>query len=187
MNLEASTLNPKAHTLNIKARTTGLICSEVDDQLVVLDTETHKTHCLNSVTRFIWQSANQEHSKAELLKALKQALQDPAKYPAYTKQDPEVLLELALDLLHEANLLESPTVEKKDFLQTDYSRRDFVQKMGLGAAATLVATILVPSPASAASCGLQGATCSTVPVDSCCTLQFHFCGNLDMNGNGICG
>jgi len=117
-----------------QARRDGLVLRDLPEELLVYDTIQHRAHCLNRTAALVFRHANGGRTVADLaLLALPGA--DPA--------DGEEAVRMAVFGLGEAGLLEAG--------RPAASRREFVRKVGLGAAILLpaVVSILAPTPAEA--------------------------------------
>jgi hypothetical protein len=121
-----------------KARTHGLISEQLGGETIVFDGERQKAHSLNRSASIVWRHSNGERSVAELATVLGTELGIEAD---------ESLVELALDELTGANLLEAAP--------NGVTRRDAVRRMSFAGAAAValpaVLSIVAPTPAMAAS------------------------------------
>jgi len=121
-----------------KARTHGLISEQLGGETIVFDGERQKAHSLNRSASIVWRHSNGERSVAELATVLGTELGIEAD---------ESLVELALDELTGANLLEAAP--------NGVTRRDAVRRMSFAGAAAValpaVLSIIAPTPAMAAS------------------------------------
>jgi hypothetical protein len=128
-----------------KSRTSGLITSELDGELVVYDDDRKLAFRLSRTAAIVWQACDGTRTISDLVEVLSQELGELA--------DEDAVL-IALDTLSEHELLESG-YERRDVWATRLSRRRFINRVGLvGAAAVampVVASLAVPSPAAAAS------------------------------------
>jgi hypothetical protein len=129
------------------ARQKGMLATEVRGELVVVDTERHRASALNPSLALLFRSCNGKRTVAELSAMFSKQRGLP---------EDESAVWLALRRLEKARL-----IEQKVPLPTNLhfrSRRRALQLMGLGAGA--LATILMPTPAQAASCEACGHTCT---------------------------
>jgi len=134
------------------------IVTQVDQEFLVLDTETNKAHCLNETASRVWALCDGESSVAEIVRALSDG-------PG-TLVD-EKIVWMALGQLRKARLLSrDPSFPDERGL---ISRREAVRKIGVAAALALpvVTSISVPTPAQAASCLPSGSLC--ISNSQCCS------------------
>jgi hypothetical protein len=126
-------------------RTEGLISSELDGELVVYDDERKVACSLSSSAALVWKGCDGTRGVADLVTLLAGELGELA--------DEDVVM-IALDTLAEHGLIASG-YERREPAAVKLSRRRFVGKVGLVGAAAIampvVASLVVPTPASAAS------------------------------------
>jgi hypothetical protein len=143
------------------ARREGILIRRLPGELLVYERGTHRAHCLNRTAAAVFENADGTRSVAELARLLAPEA-DPSASEAVAN---ETLARLA-----EAGLIEAgePT--------GGWSRREWVRKVGIGAAILLpaVASIVVPAPAEASatcvpSCAGQppGTPCSSYGESTC--------------------
>jgi hypothetical protein len=142
-----------------KARTDRLIVRELDGETLVYDERSHRAHCLNPVAALVWRSCDGETSVEQIARRVAAELGGPASDP---------IVWLALRRLRAAGLVAGEWESPRGI-----SRRHVARQLGLtGAMAALlpvVASILAPTPAMAASgCGGSGASCSQATDPPCC-------------------
>ena len=126
------------------ARTDDLAVQQVNDETLVYDKKTHHAHCLNRIAGVVWRHCDGRRTSDDLAKIVNQVLGLPG--------DPG-LVELALQELGQAQLLEQyPKVTPE---QKQYTRREVSSRLGVGAAAFLLAplvtSIMTQSAMAAAS------------------------------------
>jgi hypothetical protein len=143
-----------------KAKSERLIVREIDGETLVYDRSRHAASCLNEFAARVWRECDGETPVAEIAAAL---------------GEDERAVWLALHQLTTARLLTEAIAFPPD-MNAAKSRRDIGARLGLGAAA-LVASIVAPMPAQAASCGTLGSACTGPPPPafgqgSCCTGFF---------------
>lgn len=140
-----------------KARTKKLLTQTVGDELVIYDQETQRAHRLNPTAALIWQHCNGHRTVTDLAEQARQGLNAPALT--------EDVVWLALDRLKSANLLQT---DLENIAQDRLvSRRSLIGRGTLASVLLpVVATILAPTPAMAASCALAGENCDSI---SCCS------------------
>ena len=117
-----------------KAKSARLIVREIDDETLVYDCARDAATCLNDFAAKVWRQCDGEKSVAEIADEL---------------GEDERAVWLALHQLTKAQLLTEAIAFPPD-VTTAKSRREIAGRLGLGAAA-LVASIVVPMPAQAAS------------------------------------
>ena len=140
------------------ARNEGLVIKELPDELLIYDTETDRAHCLNETAAFVWLRCDGRKSLAEITRELRRK--------ANAKLDDKIVW-LALDQLSRNRLLiDSPAPPPT--LQ-GINRRDMIRALGLTAAVAVpvVASIVAPRPAEAASCIPNGQPCQSAA--QCCS------------------
>ena len=119
-----------------KAKSARLIVREIDDETLVYDRARDAATCLNDFAAKVWRQCDGEKSVAGIADAL---------------GEDERAVWLALHQLTKAQLLTEAIVFPPG-MTTAKSRREVAGQLSLGAAA-LVASIVVPMSAQAASCG----------------------------------
>jgi hypothetical protein len=121
-----------------------LLVSELADETLIYDLQRHKAHCLNRTAAFVWQRCDGQTSVADIAAMLPAELGLPAEV--------DIVL-LALERLEEVHLLREPLPSSRS--ATSISRRKLLAKLGVAGGAGLllpvVTSILVPTPAMAAS------------------------------------
>ena len=140
-------------------RKKGLIIQSVDDETIILDKQRNKAHCLNATASLVWQHCDGKSSLAQLAATVEAALGSPF-------SDEDVLDAIAN--LQRARLLE-PSVEV-----VRRERRRMVRKLATAGLAAIVTSIVVPTPAMAAT-GL--------PTGACCIASAQ-CASGNCNGLG---
>jgi hypothetical protein len=142
---------------NPRARKDGLIVQKLPDETLVYDLERDRAHCLNQTAAFVWQHCDGRSNAKEIARALK----DKTKQPVDEK-----LVWLAIDQLGRNHLLKETLVLPPQV--AGLNRREVMRALGLGAAVAIpvVASIVAPRPAQAATCGSPGAPC-TFNTDCC--------------------
>jgi hypothetical protein len=143
------------------ARRDGVLIRELPGELLIYERGEHRAHCLNRTAAAVFQNADGTRTVADLARLL-----TPRGDPA----ESEAIVEEALARLTEAGLLEGGEPGG------GWSRREWVRRVGTGAAVLLpaVASIVVPTPAEAAatcvtSCEGRppGTPCTSFGADSC--------------------
>ena len=138
-----------------KAKTERLIVREIDGETLVYDRSRDAASCLNEFAARVWRKSDGKTSVAEIAAALGEG---------------EGAVWLALHQLTKAQLLTEAIAFPPD-MRAAKSRREIAGRLGFGAAA-VVASIVAPMPAQAASCGGLLARCTPAlptPVQgNCC-------------------
>jgi hypothetical protein len=154
-----------------KAKTERMIVREIDGETLVYDQSCDAASCLNEFAARVWRECDGETSVAEIAAALGE--DEPAVW-------------LALHQLTKAQLLTEAIAFPRD-MSAAKTRREIGGRLGLGAAA-LVASIVAPMPAQAASCVAfgTGPCTGTGTLGNCCQGRVLpvFC--LVVDGNPIC-
>jgi hypothetical protein len=138
---------------------------EFGDEVLVYDLQRHVGHCLNLTAAAAWKLCDGKNGPSQIARTLTRQFSAPV-------DESEVLL--ALDQLADAHLLVEPVVPAKRL-----SRRLALRRIGITAAIALplVTSIVVPTPAQAASC-FHGGTHCTSNVQCCsgfCTPLLQIC------------
>src|SRR5271169_4434135 len=140
-----------------KAKTERLIVKEIDDETLIYDMGRHAASCLKDFAAKVWRQCDGEKSVAEIADEL---------------GEDERAVWLALHQLTKAQLLTEAIAFPPD-ISAAKSRREVAGRMGLGAAA-VVASIVAPMPAQAASCLPFRAHCTPSFPNPCCHPNFCF-------------
>src|ERR1700722_15638339 len=125
-----------------KAKTKRLIVREIDSETLVYDRARNAASCLNEFAAKVWRECDGETSVAAIAAAL---------------GEDERAVWLALHQLVKSQLL-TEAIAVPSEMSTAKSRREIGRTLGLGAAVTLV-TSIVMRPAAAASCVPFFGTC----------------------------
>ena len=128
------------HTLPCRI-SCGLCTEEIGDEILVYDELRHKAFCLNATSAAIWKLCDGAHTVEQIAASVTFRLAMPVAE--------EVVL-FALEELRRDNLVETEAdVSTKPIL----SRRELMQKLGIGAAMLLpiIAPIVAPKAAQAYS------------------------------------
>lgn len=167
-----------------RARTEELIVRELPDEVLVYDLRTHKAHCLNQTAALVWKHCDGSKSVPDIAQELRREFK-------MVKVDEDSVW-YVLDTLRKARLLEEgmtlpPNVKA-------LSRREALRKLAVaaGVGLPLVASIVAPSAAQAASVVPKGGcaafacqspqTCISQP----CTRQNGAIGKCECNNNTCC-
>ena len=148
----------KRKSPNPRARKDGLIVQNLPDETLVYDLERDRAHCLNQTAAFVWRHCDGRANAKEIARALRDKVKQPVD---------EKLVWLAIDQLGRNHLLtETPALPRH---VTGLSRREVMRALGLTAAVAIpvVASIVAPLPAQAATCLGAGAGCTSAA--QCCS------------------
>jgi hypothetical protein len=138
-----------------RLRADDLVIHELPDEVLIYDRVTDQAHCLNHTAALVWRACNGRRTPTEIARKL------TTQVDAAVSED---LVVLALVSLQKLNLLERTSSSPFSRL----SRRQIIRTLGTVAIALpVITTIMVPSPAQAATCLPPGQPCS--PVMLCCT------------------
>jgi hypothetical protein len=130
------------------ARTEGLVAEPLGDETLVYDEARDLAHCLTPVASAVWKDCREGRSLSALCDLVASVAPDG---------DAETLVLAALAELDEKNLLRpAPAAD-------GVSRRVAIRRIAQVAAAPLIISAAVPSPAAATSPGIlpQGSLCTT--------------------------
>jgi Coenzyme PQQ synthesis protein D (PqqD) len=128
----------------------GVITRQIQGELLVFDPESNKAHCLNAVSARVWQLCDGKRTVAQITHALKEN-------PAVCADDGVIWL--ALRQLKKAGLLSNSTPPPLGARRL--SRREAGTMLGKTAllVVPLISSVVVPTPAEAASCLPCGSIC----------------------------
>jgi hypothetical protein len=135
-----------------RARSEGLVVRELDGEVLVYDLERHRAVCLNRAAALVWRRCDGRTDVAGLARALGEELGEPAV---------EEVVWLALEQLGRDRLLGEAM--RRPARAARVTRRELIRRLGLAAAATLplVTSVVVPTPAQAASPLGPGQPCTS--------------------------
>jgi hypothetical protein len=155
---------PRAKDFLPRARSEGLVVTELDDEILVYDKERDKAHCLNQTAALVWKYSNGKRNAAEIAAAMQNKLHSPV--------DDQIVW-YALGQLEKDHLMEGHLPVPNEL--TGISRREFVKTMGKAAVAVtvpIVASLTAPKSALAASCLPNGSLCTsgTQCCSTCCGI-----------------
>jgi hypothetical protein len=145
---------------------TNALSQQLEDELIVYNSETHQAHSLNHTAAAVWRSCDGKTAVRDLVTRLEKAL------PGIDRR----ILLLTPTELRDAGLLVEGTFSIDQ--GSSPSRRDMIRKMGKIAAVALpiITSIVVPPSSMALSCFPLGHTC--VRNADCCSAR---CGILGVN------
>ncbi len=145
------------------ARKKRLLVEEVEGETLVYDLRSHKAHCLNDISAFVWERCDGGNTVEDLMRLAETEL-------GVTSS--EEFIWLALDRLKGSALLEEP-VEDSDAEShaPRHTRREVLKSLAkVGVVLPLVASIAVPTPVQAATT-VSATECRNNPaaLGMCCT------------------
>lgn len=147
-----------------KARTTGLVTTELDGELLVYDRRTHRALCLNPTAVAVWRRADGTRSADQLAADLSFELGRPIAV--------EVVW-YALARLNRASLLEE--CPEPPALPQRCTRRSLARQLGTTLAFSslvpAITAIIAPTAAQAATCKGYAAACTSNA--QCCSGRCH--------------
>ena len=151
------------------ARSSGLIITDLDAEVLIYDKERDKAFCLNETSALVWKYSNGKRNVAEIARAMANKLHSPVD---------EQVVWFALQQLEKDRLMRSDALLPKQ--AAGISRREFVKKMGMTAVAVTVPAIIsmtAPQSAFAQSCSADGANCNgnSQCCSSCCCTKTGTC------------
>ena len=137
-----------------RARFEELVTKQLESgETVVYDRTRDRVHCVNRTAALVWQHCDGTRSVADLA----HILHDEVGLP-----EDEAIVDLALAELRKAKLLEA---EPEGVFTAPLTRRQAVQRLSygavIGALLPVVASIVAPRSAAAASCLPNGARCTS--------------------------
>jgi hypothetical protein len=150
---------------DLKPKQVDALTREFEDELLVYDIQTFRAHCLNHCAARVWVACDGRTPVSKIAR-------DQFSLYGMTEQ----LVWLALRRLERAGLLESTEEFKSNKV---LSRREGLRKIVVtaGVAAPLVVSMVVPTPAMAASC---------FPLAHACTTDLQCCsGRCGVSGVGL--
>ncbi len=157
------------------ARRDRLVVREIGDETIVYDVERHLAHCLDRTAGSVFRYCDGTRTVEEIATLLGGDADPPAR---------EALVSLALEQLSSARLLvdhEEPVAGQERRIPSaesdpgGSSRRELLR---LGALALpVIASIVAPTPAQAASACINGSVCGTFmhPGEQCAPLDDGDC------------
>lgn len=134
------------------ARKEGLVIQELPDEVLVYDLDRDRAHCLNETAAFVWQRCDGRTTTGEIARSLGKKVNASVD---------EKVVWFALDQLGRNHLMATRPVAPQSI--AGMNRREMVRALGLAAAVAVpvVASIVAPTPAQAATCKASGAACTT--------------------------
>lgn len=129
-----------------RARNSGLVIQELENEVLIYDLDNDSAHCLNDTAAAVWRACDGHRQIKEITSFVKTQLKNDIT---------EDVVLLALKRLEEHNLLE----QKFDYVPGGVSRREAVRRIGIASMVALpvIASLSVPKSVFAAnSCACQG-------------------------------
>lgn len=125
--------------------------SELGEEVLAYDLETHRAVCLNGAAAEVWRLCDGRRTPEEIRRALEKNAHGAV---------PGEFVWLALEQPGRERLLEARV--KRPAALAGLSRREMLRRVGLAAGHALpaVASIVAPTPADAASCVPSGGPCA---------------------------
>ena len=138
------------------SRKEDLVVQEMNGEVLIYDLRENKAFCLNETSALVWQACDGTKSVADISRSV----------------GSEDIVWLALEELKKEKLIDHAAKPSEKF--AGMSRREVIKKIGLGSmiALPIVASIVAPTAAYAASVCNTGATCT-------CTIS-----GMDAGGTG---
>src|SRR5215831_1898831 len=148
-----------------RARTDRLVVQTLPDETLVYDLETNAAHCLNRSAALVWDCCDGQTTTKQIARAVGLELAHAVD---------ERFVWLALDQLERQTLLAD--VPDRPSTMSGINRRTALRALGLSAAVAVpvVASIIAPTPAQAATCLHGGASC-TDPSQCCSNICDGVC------------
>jgi Coenzyme PQQ synthesis protein D (PqqD) len=135
-------------------RQDGLIIRELDNEILIYDTENNKAHCLNQTAALVWKQCDGNTTTEEMSRVISRELGTEIN---------ERVVWFAIKQFNQDHLLEETVNMPAALLASGLNRRDVVRALGLAAvvAVPLVTSIVAPTAAQAATCLPSGSPCAT--------------------------
>jgi hypothetical protein len=142
-----------------RARTEGLVISELDDETLVYDLERHEAHCLNQTAALVWRRCDGKTTVAKMTDVIQEQLD--------TSIDVDIVW-LAIKQLQRFHLIANG--DELLVATPSVSRRKLLLKYAPAALALpVIMSIHAPTAAQTGSCQNENSPCS---VDSdCCSFN----------------
>lgn len=141
------------------ARKDGLVIQEVEGELLVYDTKSHRAHCLNRTAALVWKYCDGEQALEEVARKVEAEIR--------VEVSSEVV-RLAVKQLEKKKLLEAPAGAADGGVRI--SRRELARRLGIAAAAAslpLITSINAPAALQAASCAGVEESCGGANPPCC--------------------
>jgi hypothetical protein len=151
--LEPTVMVDKKEDCPLRLQSEKLLIEELPSELMIFDPERRKAFCLNQTAAFVWKQADGKTPVAEMAKRLERHFGKPVN---------EQVVWFALDVLSKDGLLASATIPPP--AAAGVTRRDLLQKMGVGAMALPVVTVLFVSPTKAHASSMAPTAPQNLPL-----------------------
>ncbi len=119
-----------------QARSENLVIQTLPGETLVYDLNSHKAHCLNETSSFIWENCSGELSIHQILEAFE---------ARFGKSAGRELIELALTQLHERELLRNGSFKISEMP----TRRQVIKRIGLASAVAIPIIVSLTAPHNA--------------------------------------
>jgi Coenzyme PQQ synthesis protein D (PqqD) len=140
-----------------RARSSGLVVRELEDEVLIFDVDRDKAHCLNRTAGLVWKQCDGRTSVEEIRQVLEEELETPV--------NAEIIWR-ALSDLDRDHLLDEEVSQPAAMARM--SRRELMKRAGITVAIPVIASLAIPSVALATgSPGSCGTTCGG--LNSACT------------------
>jgi hypothetical protein len=151
-----------------RARKEGLIIQTLPDETLVYDLDRDLAHCLNQTATSVWNRCDGSSTARQIARAVSNDLNHPVD---------EKFVWVALDQLGRNHLL----MDGPPALTSAMNRREVVKALAISAAVAVpvVASIVAPVPAQAAT--------GCLPNGASCTSSIQCCSNFCNGTTGQCG
>jgi hypothetical protein len=162
--------SPMKSATKPKARSEGLIVQALPDETLVYDLDRDLAHCLNQTAALVWNRCDGNSTTKQIARSVSLDLDHPLD---------ERFVWLALDQLGRNHLLvDGPPPP----LVAGIGRREVMKALAVSAAVAVpvVASIVAPVPAQAASCQGPGQACS---IGAECCPAVPFCNGGQCSAN----
>ncbi|MBV9216083.1 MAG: PqqD family protein [Acidobacteria bacterium] len=148
------------------ARTSGIIEQTLGHEVLLYNMDNDKAYCLNETAALVWKKSDGTRSVAEISSELSEKLGAPV---------PDSLVEFALSGLVKEDLISPDDAVSR---APSLSRRRLMKELGLATAVAVpvIASLVAPPAADAASCSGVGGPCGPYGGGLSC------CSGLSCNG-----
>jgi hypothetical protein len=137
----------------LRLQSEQLLIEQLPNELMIFDPERNKAFCLNQTASFVWREADGKTPVAEMAKRLERHLGNPVN---------EQVIWFALGVLSKDGLLSSTAVPPP--AAASMTRRDLLQKIGIGAMVLPAVTVLFVSPTKAHASSMAPTASQNVPI-----------------------
>lgn len=143
------------------SRRENIVVQEFENELLIYDLSSNKAFCLNESSAIIWQMCDGTKSIAEISHAVGKKLNSNIS---------EEFVWLAIEQFRKDNLISNDFSGIFESVFAGMTRREVIRKVGFTSmvALPIVASIIAPTAASAASCTLSNASLACSTSGECC-------------------